>query len=149
MDVTQADERTLVDRIVAYDDAWNRHDLAAILAFHTHDSVFQSHTTGELATGKAAIERMITKLFRVFPDLTFTFRRMYARRDLVVQEWTAHATHSCPIPTKARMFPPTGLQLAWDGVDIIPMQGGLIVRKDAYVDSAALLTQLQRASIAP
>ena len=128
--------------IVAYDEAWNRHDVAAILDRHTDDSVFESHTTGECARGKDAIRRMIERLFATFPDVTFTIRRLYAQEGLVVQEWTAHATHTRPVPTRDGIFPATGDSLSWQGVDVMPMRDDLIVRKDAYADTAALLRQL-------
>jgi steroid delta-isomerase-like uncharacterized protein len=123
--------------------AWNRHALDAILAHHTEDSVFQSHTTAELAKGHASIRRMIARYFRLFPDLTFTIRRLYVYPGLVAQEWTAHAVHTVPIPTVRGLARPTGAALTWEGVDVMPMQGLLIARKDAYVDSAALQRQIE------
>jgi ketosteroid isomerase-like protein len=33
--------------IARYNDAWNRHDVDAILALHTEDSVFENHTRAE------------------------------------------------------------------------------------------------------
>jgi steroid delta-isomerase-like uncharacterized protein len=128
--------------IEGYDSAWNRHALDEILVYHALDSVFESHTTGESATGHEAIRRMISRYFRTFPDLTFVIRRLYARPGLVVQEWTAHATHSIPILTRHGLAAPTGKGLTWTGVDIMPMAGNLIVRKDAYIDSASLHRQL-------
>ena len=111
--------------IEAYDEAWNQHALEAILACYTFDSVFESHTTAEIATGHDAIRRMIARYFRTFPDLAFAIRRMYARTDLVVQEWTAQATHTVPIPTRQGLAAPTGRVLTWRGVDIMPMAGEL------------------------
>lgn len=136
------DESALRAAVRAYDEAWNRHEIATILAHHTIDSVFESHNTGELATGRAAIGQLIARYFRVFPDLSFTIRRLYVCPGLVVQEWTARATHSVPIPTAHGLAAPTGGVLTWGGVDVMPMVGSLIARKDAYVDSAALQRQL-------
>ena len=135
--------------IEAYDAAWNRHALDAIIACHTSDSVFESHTTAEIATGHDAIRRMIARYFRTFPDLEFAIRRMYARPGLVVQEWTARATHTVSIPTRYGLAEPTGRVLTWNGVDVMPMAGSLIVRKDAYVDSAGLKRQLEAARSSP
>ncbi|HEX7507774.1 MAG TPA: ester cyclase [Polyangia bacterium] len=133
--------------IEAYDAAWNRHALDAIVAYHTLDSVFESHTTAEIAIGHDDIRRMIARYFRTFPDLTFTIRRMYARLGLVVQEWTAQATHAVPILTRHGLAAPTGRVLTWSGVDMMPMAGSLIVRKDAYADSASLQLQIEAARL--
>ncbi|MGB8295387.1 MAG: nuclear transport factor 2 family protein, partial [Polyangia bacterium] len=86
MSNSSLEEQGLRAIIEAYDAAWNRHALDAIIACHTVDSVFESHTTAETATGHDAIRRMIARYFRTFPDLAFTIRRMYARPGLVVQE---------------------------------------------------------------
>ena len=145
MSNSSLEEQGLRAIIEAYDAAWNRHALDAIIACHTVDSVFESHTTAETATGHDAIRRMIARYFRTFPDLAFTIRRMYARPGLVVQEWTARATHTAPIPTRHGLAEPTGRVLTWKGVDVMPMAGSLIVRKDAYVDSAGLQRQIEAA----
>ncbi|MCC7071536.1 MAG: nuclear transport factor 2 family protein [Deltaproteobacteria bacterium] len=144
MDCSEQEEQLACRRILAYDAAWNAHDLPAVLAMHTDDSVFQSHTTGELATGKPQIGTMINRLWRLYPDLRFEIRRMYARQGLVVQEWTAVATHTRSIPGRGRAYRPTGEVLRWLGVDVIPLRDGLILRKDAYVDTAALQRQLEK-----
>ena len=48
-------EHQLQAVIDAYNAAWNRHDVDAIVAMHTEDSVFENHTSGGRAVGKAAI----------------------------------------------------------------------------------------------
>ncbi len=137
-----SEDRTLRAIIEAYDEAWNRQDLEMIIARHTPDSVFESHSTGEVAAGHDAIRRMVKLYFRIFPDLTFHIRRLYARPGLVVQEWTARAAHLRTIPTRDGAFSPTGRSLVWDGVDVMPLKGTLIVRKDTYTDRTGLLRQL-------
>ncbi len=65
----------------------------------------------------------------------------------MVQEWTAHATHERPVLGRSgSVLPATGRRLRWDGVDIMPMRGALVVRKDTYLDQAALLRKLQTSS---
>src|SRR5215813_6475127 len=82
--------REAVDR---YNEAWNAHDLDAIMALHAPDMVFDNHTAGETATGED-VRAHIASIFATWPDITFTTRRLYIREALVVQEWTAAATHS-------------------------------------------------------
>jgi steroid delta-isomerase-like uncharacterized protein len=125
-----------------YCEAWNRHDLDAILAFHTDDSVFENHTSGGLAVGKAEIRRLVEGVFATFPDLRFATRRAYFGDGVAVLEWTASATHEKPIVRGTRIFAPTGKTLSWNGMDILPMREGLIARKDVYADSLSFLQQL-------
>ena len=130
---------TVIDR---YSDAWNRHDLDAILELHTDDSVFENHTSGGLAVGKLQIRALIDGVFAIFPDLRFSTRRAYFGENVAVIEWTATATHANPVARGTETFPPTGRTLAWDGMDILPIRDGLIARKDVYADSMSFLRQL-------
>jgi steroid delta-isomerase-like uncharacterized protein len=128
--------------IALYNEAWNRHDVTAILELHTEDSVFENHTSGGVAVGKAEIGKLIEGIFATFPDLRFATRRAYFREDLAVLEWTASATHGRPVARGDRTFAPTGKTLSWNGMDVIPIRNGLIARKDVYADSISLLEQL-------
>ena len=83
----------LQEFIDRYNDAWNAHDVGAIVAMHTEDSVFENHVTGDLNVGREQIGSAIRAIFAVFPDLNFEGRRQYLRENLVVQEWTARGTH--------------------------------------------------------
>ena len=37
---------------------------------------------------------------------------------------------------------PTGRTITWDGLDVIPYEGGLVKRKDVYSDSVSILPAL-------
>jgi steroid delta-isomerase-like uncharacterized protein len=125
-----------------YSDAWSRHDVDAILALHTDDSVFENHTSGGVAVGKLEIRKVIESVFATFPDLQFATRRAYFGPSLAVLEWTASATHANPVTRGTQTFAATGNALSWDGMDIMPLRDGLIARKDVYADSISLLKQL-------
>jgi steroid delta-isomerase-like uncharacterized protein len=131
--------QAIVERYCA---AWNRHDLDAILALHTDDAVFENHTSGGLALGKAQIRNLIAEVFATFPDLRFATRRAYFRDDVAVVEWTATAKHTLPITRGGRTFAPSGKTLSWNGVDVMPLRDGLVARKDVYADSVSFLRQL-------
>ena len=138
------DLQLFIDR---YNDAWNAHDVATIVSMHTEDSVFENHTTGDAYVGREDIGRAITGIFTVFPDLSFETRRQYLREDLVVQEWTARGTHLGTIRRAEIEVEPTGLPVEYRGMDIIPIRGGLVARKDVYSDGVTLLRQLGLTSI--
>ena len=134
-------EGTLREAIDRYNEAWNAHDLDAIVAMHAPDMVFDNHTAGESATG-ADVRTHIGSIFETWPDIEFTTRRLYVRDGLVVQEWTAEATHANEMRRGDLVAEPTGKKITWDGLDVIPFENGLVKRKDVYSDSVSILRQL-------
>ena len=108
--------------IERYNDAWNAHDVDAIVGFHAPGMVFENHTAGDRVEGDDVAPH-IAGIFERSPDLRFTGRRLYARDGLVVSEWTAAATNR------------EGRRIEWDGIDVFPFENGLILRKDVYSSS--------------
>jgi taurine dehydrogenase small subunit len=103
------------DLIERYNDAWNAHDVDAIHSMHHRDIVFHNHTADESAEGADAVREHIAGIFRNNPDLRFATRSLRTGDGFAVCEWTAHAR---------------GVE--WDGVDVFPVEDGLIRRKDVY-----------------
>ena len=128
--------------IAAYGDAWNSHNVEAILAMHTEDSVFENHTSGGAGVGKDAIREILKGVFAAFPDIRFDARRTYVRDGVVTQEWTATGTLAIPYTKGNTTVQPTGKKVSWNGVDVIPFAGNLVARKDVYVDSVGFLRAL-------
>ena len=128
--------------VAHYCNAWNEHDLDAILALHTDDAVFENHTSGGLAIGKVQLRQLIDGVFATFPDLRFATRRAYFSESVAVLEWTATATHVNPIARGLETYAPTGKKFSWNGMDVLPIRDGLIARKDVYADSISFLRQL-------
>jgi ketosteroid isomerase-like protein len=119
------DAAAVLERTIErYNDAWNAHDVDAIVAFHAPGMVFENHTAGEVAEGDA-VRGHIGRIFENAPDLAFRGRRLYTRDGLVVSEWTATLTRA------------GGERVEWDGIDVFPFENGLIVRKDVYSSSHA------------
>jgi steroid delta-isomerase-like uncharacterized protein len=133
--------RSLEEAIGRYNDAWNDHDLDAIMSMHATDMVFENHTAGESAEGDAVRDH-IAAIFETWPDIHFETRRLYVRDGVVTQEWTATATHSNPMRRGELVAEPTGERIEWRGVDVIPYEDGLIKRKDVYSDSVSILRQV-------
>jgi steroid delta-isomerase-like uncharacterized protein len=131
----------LTEAIERYNEAWNAHDLDAILAMHAPDMVFANHTAGESASGEE-VRGHIGAIFETWPDIEFSTRRLYVRDGLVVQEWTATATHAKTMRRGDLEADPTGKTVSWDGLDVIPFEEGLVKRKDVYSDSVSILRQV-------
>jgi taurine dehydrogenase small subunit len=118
--VETSDDAASLERVIErYNDAWNAHDVDAIVACHAPEMVFENHTAAERVEGEAVRDH-IAGIFENWPDLKFRGRRTYARDGLVVSEWTASATDR------------DGRRLEWDGIDVFPFENGLILRKDVY-----------------
>jgi steroid delta-isomerase-like uncharacterized protein len=133
--------KALEQAIELYNQAWNEHDLDAIMAMHAPDMVFENHTAGESAEGEAVRDH-IGSIFESWPDIAFQGRRTYVREGLVVQEWTATATHANTMRRGDLVAEPTGKRIEWKGLDVIPFEDGLIKRKTVYSDSVSILRQL-------
>jgi len=137
----------LQEFIDRYNAAWNSHDVDAIVGMHTDDSIFENHTTGDVNVGREAIGAAIQGIFTVFPDLEFETRRQYLRDDLVIQEWTARGTHLGKMTRAGLEVEPTGKNVEYRGMDVIPISDDLVARKDVYSDGVTLLRQLGLTSI--
>lgn len=127
--------------IERYNEAWNAHDLDAIMSMHASDMTFENHTAGESVQGQN-VRQHIGSIFKTWPDIHFATRRLYVRDGLVAQEWTATATHRNTMRRGDLVVEPTGRKIQWRGVDLIPFENGLVKRKDVYSDSVSILQQL-------
>ena len=133
--------RALKEAIDRYNEAWNAHDLEAIMSMHAPDMVFENHTAGESARGDE-VRGHIGSIFETWPDIEFGTRRAYVRDGLVVQEWTATATHRNTMRRGDLVAKASGKTVTWDGLDVIPFEDGLVKRKDVYSDSVSILRQV-------
>ena len=127
--------------IQRYNEAWNAHDLDAIVSMHAPDMTFENHTAAESARGEE-VRQHIASIFVTWPDIRFETRRLYVRDGVVTQEWTATATHSSTMRRGELVAEPTGKKVEWRGVDVIPFENGLVKRKDVYSDSISILRQV-------
>jgi steroid delta-isomerase-like uncharacterized protein len=135
----QRDSAEAVEQLIGrYNDAWNGHDVDAIVSMHAPGMVFENHTAGERVEGDAVRDH-IASIFAAWPDLQFATRRLYAREGLAVCEWTATATHTQTMRRSGLTAEPSGARLEWEGVDVFPIENGLIARKDVYADSLSIL----------
>jgi ketosteroid isomerase-like protein len=114
--MTADDVRTLIGR---YNDAWNAQDLDAICSMHAPNIVFHNHTADERAEGADAVREHIAAIFATNPTMQFATRSLLVADDFAVCEWTLELDRD-------------GQRLSWPGVDVFPIENGLIARKDVY-----------------
>lgn len=130
-----ATERLAAD----YGEAWNRHDVEALLAMQSDDMVFHLHVDGsEEVSGTDALRGLYSFFFDVMPDYTATLNRTTIREGLIVLEYTITATLAKPFPIGQETGVPTGTPMRFEAVDVLPCAGGQVLRKDTYVDGVAM-----------
>jgi ketosteroid isomerase-like protein len=113
-----------------YGAAWATHDLDAIIAMHTDDTVFHLHGSAEPAVGSTAVREAFAAGIAQWPDIRFERKRVYVGEGHFVSEYEMSATTT------------DGQRVVCDGVDVFAIVGGRIARKDTYLDLAAIQHQL-------
>jgi steroid delta-isomerase-like uncharacterized protein len=121
--------RSLVELAKDYSRAWAGHDLDAIVAMHTDDSVFHLHDIAAPATGREAVSKLIAALLAAVPDVRFDPKRVHFGADHFVSEYVMSGTAD-------------GKPFAIAGADVFTMRDGLVARKDSYLDWLAYQSQV-------
>ena len=108
----------------AFLDAFNRHDLDAIMDFFADDCVFYmprgAAPRGDRYSGKAEVRAGLATRFAGIPDVHYGDDRHWAGADFGVSEWTLTGTTQSGKPLNVR------------GVDLLEFVDGKIVRKDSF-----------------
>lgn len=105
-------------------DAFNRHDLDAIMSYFAEDAVFDSprgsDPWGTRFDGKSAVREGLAARFAGIPDVRYSEDRHWVCADRGVSEWLLTGTAT------------TGELIAVRGCDLWQFRDGLIVRKDSF-----------------
>jgi len=107
-----------------FGDAWNRHDVDAILAQMTADCVFLAsvgeNEDGACHVGQDAVRRGITAFFEAYPDAHFESLGAFVAGARGLSEWRFTATRN------------DGLRIRALGCDVFTFEGGRIKIKNAF-----------------
>ena len=108
----------------AFLDAFNRHDVDAIMSFFTDDCVFDMPRGpgpgGRRLVGKEQVREGIQSRFDGIPDIRYGDDRHWVSGDRGVSEWTIRGTQS------------TGERIEVRGCDLLRFADGKIIRKDSF-----------------
>jgi hypothetical protein len=129
------------DLATRYADAWNAHDVDALMSMHAPDSVFHMNIGTPEVRGAEEIRQAFAGLFVVCPDIQFHSRRRYVSENLIVHEYDLEATLTQPLPLGPVTIEPNGERLRFAAVDVIPVANGLVQRKDVYLDAVTAQAQ--------
>ena len=120
-----------------YFEAIARRDAEAMAAMWAPDGV--DRIAGQVeAVGPTGVREYFTSLFAAFPDLALTVRSTVAAGDREAVHWTATGTHLGTLWG----VEPTGARVEVEGIDLMQVRGGKLVRNDAVVDALSVARQL-------
>ena len=108
----------------AFADAWNRHDVDALMSFMTDDCVFEASAgpdgCGTRYAGREAVQAGFAEAWVTFPDAHWGNARHFVRGDRGVSEWTFTGTRA------------DGTRVEVDGCDLFTFREGKIALKNSY-----------------
>ncbi len=117
-------ERVTVERLKAFLDAFNRHDLDAIMEFFAEECVLYmprgAGPRGDRYVGKAEVRAGLAKRFDGIPDVHYGEDAHWVGDAFGVSEWTLTGTPVSGGPIRVR------------GVDLLEFVGDRIARKDSF-----------------
>jgi ketosteroid isomerase-like protein len=105
-------------------EAFNRHDLDAIMDCFADDCVFYmprgAGPRGDRYAGRQEVRAGLAKRFEGIPDVHYGDDRHWVCGDLGVSEWTLTGTST------------SGKYIEVRGVDLLEFSEGKVIRKDAF-----------------
>jgi steroid delta-isomerase-like uncharacterized protein len=118
------DKPVTVETLKAFLEAFNRHDLDAIMTFFAEDCVFDMprgpEPWGRRYIGREAVREGLASRFTGLPDVHYGDDRHWVCGNRGVSEWLLTGTTQAGIRVEVR------------GVDLLEFENGKIVRKDSY-----------------
>ena len=118
-------------------DAWRRHDAAALAADHTEDCTLTSPMAG-VVSGRASIQSVYHVWFNGFPDFTLTDEELLIDGDRVVQMSIAAGTDTGGFMG----LPATGRAFRIPTVFFYQLRDGRISRFRTVYDFSGVLIQI-------
>src|SRR5260370_13736389 len=85
-----AQTTSTIEVINQFNDAFNRHDVQAVMALMTEDCIFDNTyppPDGERFEGQEAVRHFWEEFFRASPDAVFQSGEMFAHEDRFVIRW--------------------------------------------------------------
>lgn len=117
-------ERITVAFLDAFAEAFNRHDVPAILAGMTEDCVFEASAgpdvSGRRYEGPREVGKAFAEVFETFPDAQWRDARHFFVGDRGLSEWTFSGTRA------------DGTRVEVTGRDVFTFRDGKIAVKNSY-----------------
>lgn len=133
--MTRQDIRALFTR---RQDAWDRHDAAALAADHARDGEVESPLAGGTARGRDAVEQLHATYFRAFADLRLEEDELLIDANRVVLVGRISGTDTGGFMGMA----PSGRAVSVPIVFFYELHDGQIVRERRVYDFTGVLVQV-------
>ena len=108
----------------AFAEAWNRHDVDALMKFMTDDCVFEASAgpdvCGTRHAGREAVRTGFAEVWTIFPDAHWSNAHHFVHGDRGVSEWTFTGTRA------------DGTRVEVAGCDLFTFRDGRIALKNSY-----------------
>lgn len=108
----------------AFAEAWNRHDVDALMSFMTEDCIFEAFSGPEICgaryVGQDHVRTAYAEVWAVFPDAQWTNAQHSIAGDLGLSEWTFTGTKL------------DGSRVEVNGCDLLTFRGDKIAIKNSY-----------------
>lgn len=138
--LTEAQMRSFAGEVL---DAWNRHDIEAILEHLHPDVVWIEPTLEAPAHGKEAVRALLKNNFTAFPDFHLPAEDFVLYVDTTMQSgvstWSFSGTMTGPLDTGV---PATGKSVRIRGANQARYRDGLISEFTQYYDSYDMMQQM-------
>lgn len=112
-------------------DAFNRHDIDAVMQFFAEECVFNAvggpEVYGARFKGTEAIANAFSGVWKAMPDAHWAHHSHFVHSDRGVSEWVFSGTAA------------DGNRIEADGCDLFTISGGKIVRKQAFRKNRPLI----------
>lgn len=122
--MSRATVEVTTESLQAFADAWNRHDVDALMAFMTDDCVFDAsagpEVCGTRSKGQEAVRAAFAEVWATFPDAHWGDARHFVCGDRGVSEWTFTGTRR------------DGTRVEVHGCDLFAFRDGKIAVKNSY-----------------
>lgn len=119
-----ANPEVSIDVLQASADAWNRHDVDALMSFMADDCVFEASAGDEVCgtryAGREAVRAGFAEVWQTYPDAHWGNARHFVHGDGGVSEWTFTGTRA------------NGMRVEVHGCDLFTFRDGKIALKNSY-----------------
>jgi predicted ester cyclase len=122
-------------------EAFNAHDESGIRELEAESALFEAPGEVHIKGGEATTQYAMAWL-RAFPDSRLTVVNEVVTGDWVAQEFTFKGTHEQTLSTPTGDIPATHKPFAGRGMQIMRVEGDMIVDTRLYFDQVQVMTQL-------
>lgn len=113
-----------VATLAAFGEAWNRHDIDALMSFMSEDCLFDTAAgpdrSGTRHAGPTAVRKAFAAAWEAVPDAQWRDATHFVQGDTGFSQWTFTGTAA------------DGSRIEVDGVDLFTFKNGKIQRKNVF-----------------